>query len=65
MNRREDQDCTIYQKKAIDIRSAEPRQTESRRIGNEDAADGIGERFSCSGVMPGGLEVQGLGKGLL
>ena len=36
---------------------------ESRRIGSEGAADELGERFSCSGVMPGRLEVWGLGRG--
>ena len=35
----------------------------SRRIGSEGAADKLGEHFSCSGVIPGGLEVQGLEKG--
>ena len=35
---------------------------ETRRIGSEGAADKLGEYFSC-GVIPGVLEVQGLGKG--
>ena len=35
----------------------------SRRIGSEGAADRLGEHFSCSGVIQGGLAVQGLGKG--
>ena len=33
------------------------------RIGSEGAANELGKHFSCSGVIPGGLEVQGLGKG--
>ena len=36
---------------------------ETRRIGSKSAADKFGEHFSCSGVIPGGLEIQGLGKG--
>ena len=36
---------------------------ETRRIGSQSAADKFGEHFSCSGVIPGGLETQGLGKG--
>ena len=39
------------------------REGETRRIGSEGAADKLGERFSCSGVIPGRPEVQGLGKG--
>ena len=38
---------------------------ESWRVGSESAADELGEHLDCSGVMPGGLEVQGLGKGPL
>ena len=36
---------------------------ETRRIGSKGAANELGEHFSCSGVIPGGLEVQGLGEG--
>ena len=36
---------------------------ETRRIGSKSAVDEFGENFNCSGVIPGGLEVQGLGKG--
>ena len=36
---------------------------ENRRIGSEGEADKFGEHFSCSGVIPGGLGVQGFGKG--
>ena len=36
---------------------------ESRRVGSKGAADELSEHFSCSGVIPGGLEVQGPGKG--
>ena len=43
---------------AIDLREGE-----SWRIGSKGAADELGENFSCSGVVPSGLEVQGLGKG--
>ena len=35
---------------------------ETRRIGSEGAANKLGKRFNCSGVIPGGFEVQGLGK---
>ena len=31
---------------------------ESRRVGSRAAADELSEHFSCSGVIPGGLEVQ-------
>ena len=31
--------------------------------GNEGAAGELGEHFNCSGVVTGGPEVQGLGKG--
>ena len=37
--------------------------SESRRVGSKRAANELSEHFSCSGVIPGGLEVQGLGKG--
>ena len=40
-----------------------PRGGESRRVGSEGAANELGEHFDCSGVIPGGLEAQGLGKG--
>ena len=36
---------------------------EARRVGSEGALDECGEHFDCNGVIPGGLEVQGLGKG--
>ena len=36
---------------------------ETRRIGSEGAANELGKHFSCGGVIPGRLEVQGLGKG--
>lgn len=36
---------------------------EARRVISEGAADELNENCGCSGVMPGGLEVQGLGKG--
>ena len=32
-------------------------------LGSEGAIDECGEHFSCCGVVSGGLEVQGLGKG--
>ena len=35
---------------------------ETRRIGSEGAADKLGERFSCSGVIPGGFESRVSGK---
>ena len=34
-----------------------PARGESRSIGIEGAANKLGEHFSCSGVIPGGLEV--------
>ena len=37
----------------------------SRRIGSVGVADELNEHFSCSGVMSGGIEAQGLGKGHL
>ena len=37
--------------------------SESREIGSKGAADELGEHFSCSGVIPSGLEVQSLRKG--
>ena len=42
--------------------AAVPKGGESRRIGSESSVDTLGEHFSCSGVIPGGLGVQGLGK---
>ena len=33
-------------------------------VGSEGATDKCDKNFSCCGVMPGGLEVQGLGEGL-
>ena len=33
------------------------------KVGSESGADELGEQFGYSGVIPGGLEVQGLGKG--
>ena len=39
------------------------RRSKARRVGNEGALDEWGEHFNCSGVIPGGLEAQGLGKG--
>ena len=33
------------------------------RVGIEGALDEYSKHLNCSGVMPGGLEVQGLGKG--
>ena len=38
------------------------REGETQTIGSEGAADRFGEHFSCSSVIPGGPEVQGLGK---
>ena len=35
----------------------------ARRVGSEGALDECSKHLSCSGVIPGGLEVQGLGKG--
>ena len=35
----------------------------TRGLGSEGAIDECGEHFSCCDVVPGGLEVQGLGKG--
>ena len=35
----------------------------AKPVGSEDAADKLGEYFSCSSVIPGGPEVQGVGKG--
>ena len=34
-------------------------------VGSEGALDECSERLGCGGVIPGGLEVQGLGKGPL
>ena len=34
-----------------------------RGVGSEGALDKCSEHFSCCGVVPGGLEVQGLGEG--
>ena len=39
------------------------RRSAAQRIGSEGALDECGEHFDCSGVIPGGIEVQGLGKG--
>ena len=35
----------------------------ARREGSEGALDECSKHLNCSGVIPGGLEVQGLGKG--
>ena len=35
----------------------------ARRVGSEGALDECGKHLDCGGVIPGGLEVQGLGKG--
>ena len=40
-----------------------PGGSEARRLGSEGALDERGEHFGRSGVIPGGLEVQGLGEG--
>ena len=40
------------------------REGKARRVGGKGALDECGEHFGCSGVIPGGLEVQSLGKGL-
>ena len=34
-------------------------------MGSEGASDECNEHFSCCDVIPGGLEIQGLGKGPL
>ena len=36
---------------------------EARGVGSEGALDECGKHLNCGGVIPGGLEVQGLGKG--
>ena len=36
---------------------------EARRVGSKSATDKLGLHFDCIGVIPGGFEVQGLGKG--
>ena len=36
----------------------------ARRVGGKATLDECGEHFGCSGVIPGELEVQSLGKGL-
>ena len=35
----------------------------ARRVGSEGALDECGKHRNCGGVIPGGLEVQGLGEG--
>ena len=35
----------------------------ARRVGSEGALDECSKHLNCSGGIPGGLEVQGLGKG--
>ena len=35
----------------------------ARRVGGKGALDECGEHVGCSGIIPGGLEVQSLGKG--
>ena len=37
----------------------------ARMVGSEGALDECSKHLSCGGVIPGGLEVQGLGKGPL
>ena len=39
------------------------RGDKARRVGGKGALDECGEHSGCSGVIPGGLEVQSLGKG--
>ena len=43
---------------AIDLGVGEP-----RTVGSNGAADRLSEHLICSGVIPGGPEVQGLGEG--
>ena len=40
-----------------------PEGGEAGGISSEGATDELGKHFGCGGVIPGGLEVQGLGKG--
>ena len=67
-------ECTVYIRGAMNTRGAEPggegvpmfsgRVNESRGVGSEGAADKCSGHLDCSEAIPGGLEVQSLGKGL-
>ena len=49
----------MWERGAYDLRGGK-----ARRAGGKGVLDECGEHSGCSGVIPGGLEVQSLGKGL-
>ena len=63
MKRRTPGEQTMGEKRGAGLRCLHPPGGETRGVGSEGALDECSKHLNCCGVIPGGLEVQGLGKG--